>query len=294
MKRFGFVALVGRPNVGKSTLLNHLLGRKLSITSRKPQTTRHSLLGLMTEGDVQIAYVDTPGLHVPRERAINRFMVNQATSTLRDVDLVVLLVDARGLRDADEFALRAVARSNRPTICVINKVDLIADKPRLLPLIAELDQAGSFEAIIPISALRNEALDTLAAEIAERIPEGEHLYLEDQVTDRPAEFVIGEMIREKLMRRLGDELPHRTTVVVDRLDRTGAVADVDAVIYVERKSQKSIAIGRGGAMLKSIGEDARRDIEELLDQRAMVRLWVKVDPGWTNSARALARLGYES
>ncbi len=294
MKRFGFVALVGRPNVGKSTLLNHLLGRKLSITSRKPQTTRHALLGLMTEGDVQIAYVDTPGLHVPRERAINRFMVSQATSTLRDVDLVVLLIDARGLKSADEFALRAVERANRPTICVINKVDLLGDKTRLLPLIAELDQVGSFEAIIPISALRNEALDTLAREIAERIPEGEHLYLEDQVTDRPAEFVISEMIREKLMRRLGDELPHRTTVVVDRLDQTRAVADVDAVIYVERKSQKSIAIGRGGAMLKSIGEDARRDIEELLGQKAMVRLWVKVDAGWTNSARALARLGYES
>ena len=294
MKRFGFVALVGRPNVGKSTLLNHLLGRKLSITSRKPQTTRHSLLGLMTEGDVQIAYVDTPGLHVPRERAINRYMVKQATSTLRDVDLVVLLVDARGLKSSDDFALNAVERAKCPAICVLNKVDLVGDKTQLLPLMAELDQRGKFEAIIPISALRNEALETLGEEIAARIPEGDHLYLEDQVTDRPAEFVIAEMIREKLMRRLGDELPHRTTVVVDRLDRSGRVADVDAVIYVERKSQKSIAIGRGGAMLKSVGEDARRDIEELLDQSAMVRLWVKVDPGWTNSARALARLGYES
>lgn len=299
--RCGFVALAGRPNVGKSTLMNHLLGRKLSITSRKPQTTRHNLLGVDTRGDTQFVYLDTPGMHRPMGasetrpragRAINRYMVGQAVRAVFDADVVVLLVEARTWTDADGEALEQVARARTPCVCAINKVDRMRDRRALLPIIDDVRRRHAFEAIVPISALRGEGLDALADEVAGRLPEGPHLFGSDDVTDRPTEFFLAEIIREKIMRRLGDEVPHRVAVGIERFAGPPELAEVDAVIYVERGTQKGIVIGKGGARLKSIGQDARQDIERLLGRRAMVRLWVKVKAGWTNDEAVLRTLGY--
>ncbi|MYE81468.1 MAG: GTPase Era [Gammaproteobacteria bacterium] len=299
--RCGFVALAGRPNVGKSTLMNHLLGRKLSITSRKPQTTRHNLLGIDTRGDTQFVYLDTPGMHRPvgasetrprAGRAINRYMVGQAVRAVFDADVVVLLVEARPWTDADAEALEQIARARTPCVCAINKVDRLRDRRALLPIIDDVRRRHGFEAIVPISALRGEALGALADEVAARLPEGPHLFGSDDVTDRPTEFFLAEIIREKIMRRLGDEVPHRVAVGIERFAGPPELAEVDAVIYVERGTQKGIVIGKGGARLKSIGQDARRDIERLLGRRAMVRLWVKVKAGWTNDEAVLRTLGY--
>ncbi len=292
MTRCGHVALAGRPNVGKSTLMNHLLGHKLSITSRKPQTTRHALIGILNRADAQIIFVDTPGIHVPGGRALNRFMVGEAVAALTGVDIALMLVEARGWRDADSIVLRRIQRAAAPCICVINKIDRLKPKQRLLPLIDELRGKHDFEEIVPVSALRNLALEELTGEIVRRLPQGPHLFTDEQVTDRPLDFRIAEIVREKVMRRLGAELPHQTTVVVEAITRRASFVDIDAVIYVERDTQKRIAIGKGGAMLKSIGENARTDIEALLGGKAMVRLWVKVDPHWGDHRQALRRFGY--
>jgi len=291
-QRAGYVALVGRPNVGKSTLLNHLLGRKLSITSRKPQTTRHSILGVDTVDETQIIYLDTPGIHDVDHRAMNRYMVSQAVATLGDADLVVFLVESHWTT-ADELVLNYLRRASARCICVINKIDLMQSKEALLPCIDVLRQKYEFEEIVPISALRNQGLDVLRAEIARRMPEGPHLFGADEVTDRPVEFLISEIIREKLMRQLGEELPHRSTVVVERFKREPKVVRIDAVIYVERKSQKKIMIGKDGSRLKTIGTEARKDIELLVAERVMLGLWVKVKPGWTNNDLTLKRFGYQ-
>ncbi len=304
--RCGFVALAGRPNVGKSTLLNHLLGRKLSITSRKPQTTRHNLLGVDTRGETQIVYLDTPGIHRPAGagggtsgapirpsgRAINRYMVGQALRALFDADVIVLLIEARPFTAADGEALGQVIRSGTPCICAINKVDRMRERSALLPLIDDVRVRHGFEAIVPISALKGEGLDDLVGEVAQRLPAGPHLFQSDDVTDRPTEFFLAEIIREKIMRRLGDEIPHRVAVGIERFAGKPHLAEVDAVIYVERKTQKGIVIGKGGARLKSIGQDAREDIERLLGRRVMLRLWVKVKAGWTNDEAILKTFGY--
>lgn len=291
--RCGYVALVGRPNVGKSTLLNHMLGRKLSITSRKPQTTRHNLLGVMTEGRDQVIFVDTPGIHAPDRRAMNRYMVRTATSVLTDVDIVVMLVERGRWTDEDELVLKAVGRSAAKRICVINKIDQLADRSDLLPQIESLNGRADFEAIIPISALRNEGLQPLWSEIVRRLPEGPHLFPADQVTDRSERFIAGEIVREKLMRRLGDELPHRVAVVIEDYSTSDRLVEVDATIFVEREGQKAIIIGRKGARLKEIGRDARRELETLVGTQVMLRLWVKVKSGWTNDERSMRRMGYE-
>ena len=294
MTRCGYVALAGRANVGKSTLMNHLLGRKLAITSRKPQTTRHALIGIHNQGDAQIVFVDTPGIHAPRGRALNRYMVGQALGSLAGVDLAVMLIDAHGWRADDDDVLRRIASAAVPCICAVNKIDRLEPKERLLPLIDEIRGKHNFEEIIPVSALRNIALEALTAEIVRRLPEGPHAFAQDTVTDRPVDFLIGEIVREKAMRRLGAELPHQTAVTIDAITHRPGCTDVDAVIYVERDSQKRIAIGKGGAMLKSIGEDARKDIEVLLGGKAMIRLWVKVAPRWSDRSELLNRLGYRS
>lgn len=286
------MALAGRPNVGKSTLMNHLLGRKLSITSRKPQTTRHALVGVLTRDGAQIVFVDTPGVHVAAGRALNRYMVRQALATLADVDVAVFIVDAQGWRSGDEIVLRRVEESHAPCICVINKIDRLADKARLLPLIDKLRNLLDFEAIMPVSALRNIGLDELTEVIVDRLPASAHLFPEGAVTDRPLEFLIAETVREKATRRLGAELPHQTAVVVERLVVGDGCTEIDAVLYVERETQKGIAVGKGGSMLKSIGEDARKDIELLIGGKAMVRLWVKVDRRWSDRPDALQRFGY--
>jgi len=294
--RCGYAGIVGRPNVGKSTLLNHLMGTKLSITSRKPQTTRINLLGISTRGQTQIIFVDTPGLRDlrpdPSGRKINRYMSNQAMAAVADVDLAVLLVDARGWTEADEAVLALIKREGVAAICGINKIDRLARKDVLLPLMKEIHDKYAFEAIIPMSALHRRGLDDLSAEIAGLMPDGPHLFDSDALTDRPLVFLVAEAIREKLMRQLGDELPHRTTVVVERYDVGAVITEIDAVIYVERQSQKAIVIGRGGKRLKAIGQEARGNIEDLAGGKVMLNLWVKVQPGWSNNDELLARFGY--
>lgn len=302
------MALAGRPNVGKSTLLNHLLRRKLAITSRKPQTTRHALVGVLNRDNAQIVFVDTPGIHAHRGHALNRYMVAQAVGSLTGVDLAVLLVEARGWQAGDDLPTRRIAEAGVPCVCVINKIDRLGNrKERLLPLIETVRRKHDFAAIVPVSALRNIGLDGLAAELARRMPEGPAMFAADQRTDRPLDFLVAEIVREKLTRRLGAELPYQAAVVVETIalapdEAAGAppalasrhrrAPEIDAVIYVERETQKRIAIGKRGAMLKSIGVDARRDIEALLGGKVVLRLWVKVQRRWSDRADALRRFGY--
>jgi GTPase len=289
----GYVALVGRPNVGKSTLLNHLLRQKLAITSRRPQTTRHILLGVDTEGDHQTVWVDTPGIHAPGGRRLNRRMVRAATAALADVDVIVMVADRDEWTDADDVVLEHLRRASVPCIAVINKIDLLKRRDALLPAIARLDRLQRFEEIVPVSALRNKGLDVLKASIRERLPERPHLFPADQVTDQTERFLAGEIVREKLMRRLGDELPHHLTVVVEGYKESESLVDIAADIYVERPGQKRIIIGKDGEKLKQIGKEARIDIEKLVGRRVMLRLWVKVRPGWSDDSAMLRRLGYE-
>jgi len=293
VQRCGYVALVGRPNVGKSTLLNHLIGRKLSITSRKPQTTRHTVLGVETDGAAQAIYVDTPGIHDGGGRAINRHMVRTATGALADVDIVVVVFERLRYGDDDARVVDLVRAARGRKLAVINKIDQLEEPERLLPHIARLASLSVFEEIIPVSALRGTGLDDLKRQVFARLPEGPHLFPPDQFTDRTERFIAGEIVREKLMRRLGDELPHRVTVLVERFVDGPRLAEIDATIFVERDGQKAIIIGRNGAMLKSVGQDARRDIEALIGRKVMLRLWVKVKAGWTNNEAGLQRLGFD-
>lgn len=291
--RCGYVALAGRPNVGKSTLLNHLLRQKLSITSRKPQTTRHVLLGVDTEGDHQAIYVDTPGIHDHARREMNRQMVRAATAVLADVDLVLMVLDRDAWTSADELVLEHLRAHDVPCFAVINKVDLMPRKDALLPLIAELDGRGVFEEIFPVSALRGTGLDDLRRAVFARLPEQAHLFPPDQVTDSSERFLVSEIVREKLMRRLGEEVPHHLTVVIDAYDETPTLVDIAATVYVERAGQKRIVIGQGGEKIKQVGREAREDVERLLEKRVMLRLWVKVRPGWSQTAAGLRRVGYD-
>jgi GTP-binding protein Era len=289
----GYVALVGRPNVGKSTLLNHLLGQKLAITSRKPQTTRHLLLGVDTRGPHQAIYVDTPGIHDHTDREINRYMVRSATSVLADVDVIAMLVDRDQFTQADEVVLEHVKASGARCFAVINKIDLLNQKNALLPAIAHLQGMDCFDEIIPVSALRDTGLDVLRGQVWAALPSHPHMFPADQITDQTERFLVAEIIREKLMRRYGDEIPHRTAVVIEAFDEGDGVTDIAADIYVERPGQKRIVIGKNGEKLKAVGQDARHDIETLLGARVMLRLWVKVKPGWTNNQGALKRMGYD-
>ncbi len=289
----GYIALVGRPNVGKSTLLNHLLRQKLAITSRKPQTTRHVMLGVDTQGDRQAIYVDTPGIHHHADREMNRIMVRSATSVLKDVDLIVMVLEREHWTEEDELVLEHIRRSGTRALVVINKVDQLKRKELLLPVIERLHGLDVFEAIIPVSALKQTGLDMLREEVFARLPFQPHLFPDDQVTDQTERFIVSEIIREKLMRRMGDEIPHRTAVVIEQFTEENGRVDIAADIYVERSGQKRIIIGKGGEKLKAIGQEARRDIEALLEMPVMLRLWVKVRPGWTNSPAALKRMGYD-
>jgi GTP-binding protein Era len=287
------VALVGRPNVGKSTLLNHLLGRKLAITSRRPQTTRHLLLGVDTRDASQSIWVDTPGIHEAGGRALNRFMVRSATALLSDVDVVVMLVERSRWTAEDDLVLRHVRAAHAPKLCVITKIDELADRTLLLPQIESLAARAPFAAIVPVSSIRDVGLDGLRAEVEKLLPVGPHLFPADQVTDRSERFIAAEMVREKLLRQLGDELPHRAAVVIERFVSGRRLVEIDATIYVERAGQKAIVIGHGGGRLKSIGQEARKDIEKFLGAHVMLRLWVKVKSGWTQNEAVLRRLGFE-
>lgn len=294
MKRpCGYIAIVGRPNVGKSTLLNHILGQKLSITSRKPQTTRHQILGVKTTDAAQMIFVDTPGLHKEEPKALNRYMNQAASSALKDVDLVVFVLSGLTWNELDQWVLEKIKRSKKPTLLLINKVDQIEKKDRLLPYIDQRQKEYDYQAIIPVSALKEHNLDALEAEIIKHLPEeSQLLFPEDQITDRTQRFLFSEMVREKLMRQLGDELPHDITVEIERFKFEENIWTVHALILVERDGQKSIVIGKEGRRLKSVGQEARKDMERMLEQPVMLKLWVKVKSGWSDDARALQSLGY--
>ena len=289
---FGFVAIVGRPNVGKSTLLNHILGFKLSITSRKPQTTRHRVLGIWTEEDIQIAFVDTPGMHTDQPKAMNRVMNQTAEQALSGVDAVVMLTDGKVWNELDERVYQKVKRAACPKYWVINKVDKLDNKNELLPHIQGIVKDYPFDEVFPVSALKNLNLEPLLNALKTQMPEGPFMYDEDQITDRSERFLAAEIVREQIMRQLGDEVPYETTVEIESFDHSGDRVGIHALISVERDGQKAILVGEGGGRLKQIGIEARKRLEDLLQAHVALKLWVKVRASWSNDERALKSLGY--
>ncbi len=292
MTRCGYVAIVGRPNVGKSTLLNHILGQKISITSRKPQTTRNNVVGIKTEGDIQIMFVDTPGMHLGQQKAINRYMNRAANTAMKDVDVVVFVVDRFIWTEEDEAVAEKLQYASCPIILAVNKVDQVEDKESLLPHLENLSKKLNVAEIVPLSALRNINLDRLEQLIIDRMPEGMHMYPEDQITDRSSRFMAAEIVREKITRQLGDELPYEMAVEIEEFKQEGNLLNIGALILVEREGQKRILIGDKGERIKLIGTDARKDMEKLFDMKIMLKLWVKVKSGWSDDERALRSLGY--
>ena len=290
----GLVALVGRPNVGKSTLLNFLLEQKLSITSRKPQTTRQQVLGVKTVDADQMIFVDTPGLHRDEPKAINKAMNRSATSAMADVDLVLFLIDRGKWTEEDAWVLEKLRTVKAPVALIVNKMDLMDDPKALLPEMESLHALHDFAGVFPISALRQKNLDVLETFVRRNLPEGHHLFPEGQITNRTERFLAAELIREKIIRQLGDELPHTTAVEIEGFqpDERGT-QHISAIIFVERDGQKRIGIGTGGSRLRSIGTEARRDMEKAFDSKVMLKLWVKVKSGWSDDVRALQSLGLE-
>ncbi|MBL1263030.1 GTPase Era [Candidatus Methylomicrobium oryzae] len=288
----GFAALIGRPNVGKSTLMNHLLKQKISITSRKPQTTRHRIVGINTTEAGQVVYLDTPGMHQSDKRALNRYLNRAADTALLGVDVVVWLIDGLSFHEYDEIIFKKLEQAGLPVILAVNKVDRIKDKEQILAFFAEAQHRFPFKHLVPISALKNTHLEELEKAIFELLPEGGLIYPEDQITDRPERFLCAEIIREKLTRRLGDELPYALTVEIELFQEQPGITKIYAVIWVERQAQKTIVIGKDGEMLKKVGTDARLDIEKLLDRKVYMQLWVKVKKGWSDNERTLQSLGF--
>ncbi len=293
VKRCGYVAIVGRPNVGKSTLLNYILGQKLSITSRKPQTTQHTLLGIKSVAATQTIYVDTPGIHGDAKKAINRHMNRNAKDALRDVDVVVFVTDRTEWQSDDEITALAVMHSKAPVIIVINKIDLLKDKSVLLPQLAMLQERMPNAEIVPLSAMHGDNLEKLESMINMKLPAGPFMFPDDQITNRSERFLVAEIVREKIVRQLGEEIPYAATIQIERFATEGKILHIDALILVERDGQKAIIIGKSGARLKRIGTEARLDIEGLLEQKVMLKLWVKVKSGWSDDERALKSLGYD-
>lgn len=295
--RCGYIAIVGRPNVGKSTLLNHVLGQKLSITSRKPQTTRHNLLGIKTQGDTQYLFVDTPGVHKGHEKALNRYMNRAVTTVIKDVDVIVFLVDKIQWFAEDELVAKRIKSSGIPVIVAVNKIDQLQSKKELLPHLQRLmDEIGAKE-VVPVSALQNQNLDSLLEVIRDCLPEQDHFYDEDQITTKSSRFLAAEIVREKITRQLGDELPYEMTVEIEsfkeEMGSKGPVIHIHALILVEREGQKRILIGDKGARIKQIGQQAREDMERLFDNKVMLKTWAKVKSGWSDDDRALRSLGYD-
>jgi GTP-binding protein Era len=290
----GFIAIVGRPNVGKSTLLNHILGQKISITSRKPQTTRHRIMGVETDGDFQAIFVDTPGLHIEEKRAINRLMNRAANSSLSDVNLVLFLVDGTHWTEDDEMVLNKLRNAHFPVILCVNKVDNVKDRNDVMLHMQELSQKMDFVDVVPISAKQGKNIDVLRKHVREHLPEAEHHFPEEYVTDRSQRFMASEIIREKLMRFTGDELPYSVTVEIERFDYNPDTDGfhINALILVERSGQKKMVIGKGGDKIKTIGREARLDMEELFERKVYLETWVKVKSGWADDERALRSLGY--
>lgn len=289
----GLIAIVGRPNVGKSTLLNSLLGQKISITSRKPQTTRHRILGILTEQQYQAVLVDTPGLHSDEKKAINRLMNRAAASSIAEVEMILFLVEGTHWTADDELVLNKVKKSGVPCVLVINKVDNVQDKESLLPHLQKLGNKHDFSDIIPISASKGDNVDKIKKMCFDALPPSDFWFPEDHITDRSSRFMASEIIREKLMRFTGDELPYSTTVEIEqfKIDDKG-ILHINALILVERDSQKRMVIGNKGERLKTIGQESRRDMEVLFDRQVFLESWVKVKSGWADDERALRSLGY--
>ncbi len=288
----GYVVLIGRPNVGKSTLMNHMLGQKISITSRKPQTTRHRILGINTTDAGQIIYMDTPGMHQVEKKALNRYLNKTADTTLLGVDIVVWLIDSLSWYEFDAVIFKKLESAGLPVILAVNKIDKVKDKDSILTFFSEAQKKFPFKEMLPVSALKGTNLDTLESILLKQLPERGLIYPEDQITDRPERFLAAEIVREKLTRRLGDELPYSMTVEIERYEEQQKITKIYAVVWVERSSQKNIVIGAQGEMLKKVGTDARMDIEKLIGKKVYLQIWVKVKIGWANNERALQSLGF--
>ncbi|MBP6709691.1 MAG: GTPase Era [Propionivibrio sp.] len=288
----GTIAIVGRPNVGKSTLLNHLIGEKISIVSRKAQTTRHRIMGILTRPDAQFVFVDTPGFQTKHTNALNRAMNRGVTQALSDVDVVIFVLDADHFDDRDKAVIKLLP-PDRPVILAVNKIDQIKEKAKLLPLLGNLATEYPFAAIVPVSAAKGSQLDALLAEVRKHLPNDEMLFAEDEITDKSERFLASEYIREKLFRLIGDELPYAATVEIEKFELEGALRRISAAIVVDRQAHKGIVIGKGGETLKRIATEARHDMERLFDGKVFLEIFVKVKSGWADDERLLKSLGYE-
>ncbi len=288
----GYVAIVGRPNVGKSTLLNRILGQKVSITTRKPQTTRHQILGIKTTEDAQVVYVDTPGLHRGSKKAMNRYMNKAAASVINDVDVVVFVVDGLRWMDDDQAILEKLKNIESPVILALNKLDKLQDREQLLPHIQQLSEKMTFKEIIPISASNGENIESLETMVTLLLPALPAFFPEDQITDKSERFIAAELVREKLMMRLGQEIPYSLTVEIEQFKLEKEVLHINALIWVERDNQKTIVIGKNGEMLKAVGKQARLEMEKMFEKKVFLKLWVKVKDKWADDERALQNLGY--
>lgn len=289
--RAGTIAILGRPNVGKSTLMNTILGKKISITSRKPQTTRHRIVGIKTTDTFQIVFIDTPGLHLHHTHELNRVMNRAAKSVVQEVDVILLMIEAMRWNSDDDFVLRQLQSIQVPVILVINKMDEIKHKAELLPFIENLSKRFSFHAVIPISAKTNFHIDELQQMIVALLPEQGELFSADQLTDQSDRFVVMEFVREKLMRLLGDEIPYELTVTIDAFEERKNIIKIAAVIWVMKEGQKGIVIGAHGAMLKKVGTQARKSLERYFEKKVLLKLWVKVKDNWSDDLQALKEFG---
>jgi GTP-binding protein Era len=290
--RFGYVAIIGRPNVGKSTLLNRILGQKVSIVTAKPQTTRQKLAGIKTTDMGQVVYVDTPGIHHTEKRALNRYMNRVAKASFRDVDLVMFLVEAEKWTRQDDFVARALQQTNVPVMLVLNKIDEVSDKASLLASLEQYSAEGDYDSILMISAKNGSGVEELEKRVMEKLPFSRPFYDEDQFTDRSERFLAAEMVREQLTMRLHQELPYALTVQIEEFKRAKGLLTIGAIIWVERDSQKQITIGKKGVVLKHVGTKARVVLEELFGEKVFLRLWVKVSRDWSDSDRLIERFGY--
>ena len=289
--RCGHVAIVGRPSVGKSTLMNALVGEKVSITSKKPQTTRHRIVGIDTRDRAQIVYVDTPGFQTRHRSRLNDRLNQSVREALAGVDVVLFVVDAARITEADRDVVRLLPKAV-PVVCVVNKIDLVKDKGQLLPLLARVADLFPFAAVVPVSADRGTQLPALRAEIASRLPESPPLYPEDDFTDRDERFLAAEFIREKIFRQLGDEIPYATTVGIEQFAMDGALRRIHATVYVDKASQRAILLGEGGARMKAIATEARQDMERVFGGKVYLEVFVRVKRGWADSDASLTRFGY--
>jgi GTPase len=291
-KKSGIISVIGRTNVGKSTLINKILGQKIFITSRKPQTTRNRLIGIKTKDNSQAIFVDTPGIHQGENRALNEYMNKVAFNAMLGVDILLFVIEKLTWNSQDQEILDKLPQDVPNIILLINKIDQLTEKNSLLPFIKEVSSRYTFKEIIPISALKNKNLITLENLIFSNLPERDHDYPEDQLADVPEKFLVSELIREKCITRLGDEIPYRLMVGIDSFEEKKGIIDISSTLYIEKQSQKGILIGRKGEKLKNIGTAARRDIEKLLGKKVMLRLWVKVKKDWTNNKISLNAFGY--